>query len=96
MQITDHARLSGIAILALLCIAEVRGAVLNLSGPYTTDYDYTATENTTINLNGVTFTDCCLKLRGDKTFTINLVEGTQNVFTMDNDNKELILSLIHI
>lgn len=90
MQITNHARLSGIAILALLCIAEVRGAVLNLSGPYTTDYDYTATENTTINLNGVTFTDCCLKLRGDKTFTINLVEGTQNVFTMDNDNKELI------
>ena len=90
MQKTDYARLSGIAILALLCIAEVRGAVLNLSGAYTTDYDYTATENTTINLNGVTFTDCCLKLRGDKTFTINLVEGTQNVFTMDNDNKELI------
>ena len=75
---------------ALVLALSAQGAVINLSGPYTADYDYNATEDTTVNLNGVAFTDCTLKLRGDKTFTINLVDGTQNVFTMANANKELI------
>ena len=90
MKTKDTLRSTSVAVAAFLLCATAQGAVLNLTGAYTTDYDYTATENTTINLNGVTFTDCSLKLRGDKTFTINLVEGTQNIFTMDNDNKELI------
>ena len=65
--------------------------MITLSGAYTSDYVYTnATEDTTIHLNGVSFTDCSLKLVGDRTFTINLVEGTQNTFTMAGANKELI------
>ena len=79
-----------VAVFAAAFCVGAHGAVLDLSGAYTSDYDYTATEDTTVNLNGVAFTDCTLKLRGDKTFTINLVGGTQNVFTMTNANKELI------
>jgi hypothetical protein len=90
MKTTDCARLLGMIMASLLCFEAARGAVLNLSGEYTDGYEYEATEDTTVNLNGVVFQDCGLKLRGDKTFTINLVEGTQNVFTMYNENKELI------
>ena len=61
-----------------------------LSGRYLTDVDRTCTSNTRVLLNGVTFTDCTLKLRGDVTYTLVLGDGTQNVFQMLNENKECI------
>lgn len=63
---------------------------ITLSGAYTTDQDFTVSSDTTVHLAGATFTDCCLKLRGDRTFTLHLVDGTRNVFTMDGLNKEPI------
>ncbi len=61
-----------------------------LSGNYVTDVDRTCTSNTRVLLNGVTFTDCTLKLRGDVTYTLVLGDGTQNVFRMLGKNKECI------
>ena len=77
------------AFAAALAAAGADAAEITLSGPYTSDYVYTnATEDTTVNLDGVVFSDCSLKLVGNKTFTINLIG--RNVFTMDNANKELV------
>ncbi len=63
---------------------------IDLSGDYTTDQEFTATSDTTINFNGATFTNCRLKLVGDVTFTLNLVDGTQNVFMRDTRNEYCI------
>ena len=56
---------------------------VTLTGDFTQDYEYSAKSDTTINLDGVSFHDCQLKLKGDKTFTLNLVEGTENTFLID-------------
>lgn len=76
------------ALCAACCLVHAAwgDATVTLSGTYTSDYDRTFTSDTTINLAGVTFTDCSMKLRAANeaaalTFTINLVDGTQNVFT---------------
>ena len=63
---------------------------ITLSGPYTEDYEYTAQADTTVNLDGVDFSEAKLKLAGDVTFTINLVDGTQNVFSMTNRSESCI------
>ena len=65
-------------------------ADVTLSGTYTTDQDFTFASDTTVHLAGATFTDCTLKLRGDRTVTLNLVAGTTNVFRMENLNQEPI------
>lgn len=64
-------------------------AQIELSGPYPDGYEYAATVDTTINLNGVTFGNK-LKLSGDVTFTLNLVAGTQNFFSQETDNESCI------
>lgn len=63
---------------------------INLSGEYTTIQEFACTSDTTVNLNGVSFANCQLKLTGNVTFTINLVDGTQNRFEMITGNKECI------
>ncbi len=84
---------AGIGLLwACSCLGD---ADITLSGPYTTDVDKSCRTNTKIILNGVTFTNCSLKLRSANeaspvTYTIELVDGTQNVFQMLDDNKECI------
>ena len=79
----------------VFCLQAVADSPVTLSGAYTADYEYTATSDTTINLSGVTFTDCSLKLKSNPdtasyTFTINLVDGTQNIFNNSNQAKECI------
>ena len=76
--------------LAALFAGAGRGDTITLSGPQTVDFDQTFTSDTTVNLNGVTFTNCGLKLRGDVTFTLNLVDGTENVFTQELNNDTCI------
>ncbi len=70
-------------------------SAITLTGSYNADVERTFTTDTTVNLNGVTFTDCTLKFISANetrpvTVTLNLMEGTTNVFNMDNENKELI------
>lgn len=79
--------------LAALCVVLCGGArvacadpAITLTGNYTAEKLIEATSDTTINLNGVNFTDCRLKLVGDVTFTLNLVDGTQNRFRQTTVN----------
>ncbi|MGN0846111.1 MAG: carbohydrate-binding domain-containing protein [Kiritimatiellia bacterium] len=82
----------GVLRLILIALCAVWGGAayadppVTLSGTYTAEKLITASSDTTINLNGVTFTDCRLKLEGDVTFTLNLVDGTQNSFRSENLN----------
>ncbi len=72
-------------VLGAVLVAQA-DAPITLSGNYTTEKLITATSATTINLNGVNFSNCRLKLQGDVAFTINLVDGTMNKFRWDNGN----------
>lgn len=79
------------ATVSVLCWGD---ATVTLTGNPAT-VEYTFKTDTTVNLNGVTIADRTLKFTSYNndapvTVTLNLVEGTQNTFTMDNDNKELI------
>ena len=79
-----------LAGLAVAAVTSGWGAERTLSGVYAVDQTITATEDTTVNLNGVTFTDAKLKLEGNVDFTLNLVPGTQNVFTQTSANEPCI------
>ena len=66
-------------------------APITLSGSYVgkaEDYSYSASSDTTINLNGVEFKEAKMKLAAKNdaaiTYTINLVDGTKNVFSITN------------
>lgn len=85
MKFFTSTRLALLGLAALFAGAG-RGEVRTLEGPQTADIDWTLNTDSTINLKGVTFTNCGLKLRGDKTYTINLVDGTTNVFTQELKN----------
>ena len=80
-------RLFSAAALAVAFASFARAdADIQLRGRFTADREYEVTSDTKIILNGVEFVDCGLKLRGDRTFTLVLAEGTQNSFRMTGEN----------
>ena len=79
------------AVVAVSPLAVRADASITLTGSRVgkaQDYSYTATSDTTINLNGVNFKEAKMKLAAQNdaaiTYTINLVDGTQNIFSITN------------
>lgn len=85
---------AGVASLAVAVASEALAeADITLSGPISADRTITCTTATRVRLNGVTFTDASLKLKSAKddvgvTFTLELVNGTENIFKMTGENHE--------
>lgn len=61
--------------------------VVTLSGVQTSPLEIARQADTRVRLDGVVFRDCQLKLTGDVTFTLELVGGTTNVFTMTGEGQ---------
>lgn len=95
MQAIKPAVIAALAAVVVVSPLAIRAdAPITLSGTFTTNCEFTVSSDTTITLDGVTFTDCTLKLKSNPdtagyTYTINLKDGTQNIFNIVNgDAKE--------
>lgn len=92
MQAIKPAVIAALAAVVVVSPLAVRAdASITLTGSRVgkaQDYSYTATSDTTINLNGVNFKEAKMKLAAQNdaaiTYTINLVDGTQNIFSITN------------
>lgn len=79
---------AGVASLAVAVAPDAMAdTTKTLSGTYTTAKEIVCSTDTRVKLNGVTFKDCSLKLKSANesvavTFTLELVNGTQNKFSM--------------
>lgn len=72
---------------ALVPEARAEEEVVTLAGVQTSQCEIVRKTDTRVRLNGVDFRDCQLKLVGDVTFTLELVGGTTNVFTMTGEGQ---------
>ena len=90
MQAIKPAVIAALAAVVVVSPLAIRAdAPITLSGAFTTNCEFTVSSDTTITLDGVTFTDCTLKLKSNPdtvgyTYTINLKDGTQNIFNIVN------------
>ena len=75
------------ALGAILASGTRAEEVVTLAGVQTSHCEIARKADTRVRLNGVDFRDCQLKLVGDVTFTLELVGGTTNVFTMTGEGQ---------
>lgn len=85
MKIHKIDRFVAAAAMAVVLVSSAQAETIDLSGVYTADQAFNRSTDTTIRLNGVSFHDCQLKLTGDVTYTLELVEGTTSTFLIDGE-----------
>lgn len=97
MQIMSRiVRGAALAFAVLSAVPAARGdSAVTLSGERKNDLAITNRTDTTVNLDGVKFSNCSLKFVSDNdaapvTVTLNLMPGTTNTFKMTKKSKELI------